>query len=64
MKIKIPCILLLCILTFHAKAQYYFYNNEYVDNAITFEAGVFTGAINSLTDIGGRKGKGKTGAKI
>ena len=63
MKIKIPCILLFCIFSFQSKAQYYFYNEQEGDKTRTFEAGVFTGAMNSLTDIGGRKGKGKGGAK-
>ena len=63
MKIKIFSLLFFSIFVFHAKAQYYFYNDKYVDNAITYEVGELTGPINSLTDIGGRPGKGEGGAK-
>ncbi|HUZ59366.1 MAG TPA: hypothetical protein VMU83_11340 [Hanamia sp.] len=51
------------MVAFQAKAQYYFYNDEYFDNTVTFEAGLSTGPMNCLTDIGGRKGKGAGGAK-
>lgn len=63
MKLKIPFFLLFWIIAFQAKAQHYFYNDEYFDNPVTFEAGLSVGPMNSLTDIGGRKGKGKSGAK-
>jgi len=63
MKIKIPFFLILCIVAFQAKAQYYFYNDEYYDNDLTFEAGISSGPMNCLTDIGGRKGKGAAGFK-
>jgi len=42
-----------------AGAQYYFYNDSYYDNAVLFEGGVSIGAMNSLTDIGGKKGSAK-----
>ena len=63
MKFKIPIFIFFCILSFHTKAQYYFYNDDYYDNDLTFEAGLSFGPMNSLTDIGGRKGKGAGGAK-
>ena len=63
MKLKIPFFLLLCIIAFQAKSQYYFYNDEYYDNTVTFEAGLSFGPMNSLTDIGGKQGKGAGGAK-
>ncbi len=40
-------------------AQYYFFNNRYYDNPLTFELGVSGGAMNCLTDIGGNRGVGK-----
>jgi hypothetical protein len=40
-------------------AQYYFYNNKFYDNPITFEIGGSIAAINCLTDLGGNKGVGK-----
>jgi len=42
-----------------ANAQYYFYDDNHYDSPIMFEVGGSVGAINSLTDLGGRKGIGK-----
>ena len=63
MKYKIPALLILSCVTYSLKAQTYFYNNDYYDNPITFEAGISVGPMNSLTDIGGRRGRGERGAK-
>lgn len=59
-------ILLLALITtacsmisHHAIGQYYFYNDEYYDNPVLFEVGLSTGALNCLTDLGGKKGIGK-----
>ncbi len=41
-----------------ANAQYYFYNDNYYDSPIMYEVGGSVGAMNSLTDIGGKKGIG------
>ena len=41
-----------------AAAQYYFYNDSYYDTPLMFELGGTIGAMNSLTDIGGKKGIG------
>ena len=43
---------------FKASAQYYFYNDSYYDTPLMFELGGSVGAMNSLTDIGGKKGIG------
>jgi hypothetical protein len=43
----------------HADAQYYFYNDSYYDNPLIFELGGSVGAMNCLTDLGGKKGIGK-----
>ena len=40
-------------------AQYYFYDNNYYDNPVVFELGGSVGAMNCLTDLGGKKGIGK-----
>ena len=40
-------------------AQYYFYNDKYYENAVVIEIGASFGVMNSLTDLGGRKGVGK-----
>lgn len=42
-----------------ASAQYYFYDDKYYDNPLTFEVGGSIGVMNCLTDIGGNKGVGK-----
>lgn len=53
-------LLILCNCFFiKAKAQYYFYDNKYYDNPLTFELGGSLGIMNCLTDIGGNKGIGK-----
>lgn len=64
MKSKFAIFLFLWLFySFPSQAQFYFYDDEYYDNAITFEAGISMGPMNSLTDIGGRKGRGASGAK-
>ncbi|MEO8962474.1 MAG: DUF6089 family protein [Ginsengibacter sp.] len=63
MKLKIHFFVLFFIIVFQTNAQSYFYNDEYYDNDFIFEAGVSMGPMNCLTDIGGRKGLGKAGAK-
>lgn len=55
-------VTLLC-LSQHLQAQYYFYDDKYYDNPLLFEFGGSIGAMNSLTDVGGRKGIGKRGLK-
>ncbi|MEO8405924.1 MAG: hypothetical protein ABI480_15060, partial [Chitinophagaceae bacterium] len=42
-----------------AAAQYYFYNDKYYGSDWVVETGGSAGLMNSLTDIGGRKGIGK-----
>ena len=44
--------------TNRAAAQYYFYNDSYYDTPLMFELGGSVGAMNCLTDIGGKKGMG------
>ena len=44
----------------NATAQYYFFDGEYYDNPFLYEAGISLNAMNCLTDMGGRKGIGKT----
>lgn len=63
MKLKIRFFVLFFLIVFQTKAQHYFYNDNYYDNNLIFEAGVSMGPMNCLTDIGGRKGRGKSGAK-
>jgi hypothetical protein len=40
-------------------AQYYFYNDTYYDSPLLFEIGGSLGAMNCLTDLGGKKGTGE-----
>ncbi len=64
MKLK-ACIIFLFVVCIskQSQAQYYFYNNDYYNNDWLYEAGASVGAMNSLTDLGGRKGIGKRGVK-
>jgi hypothetical protein len=56
MKYKIlPFLISFCIAQ-QVEAQYY-------DNPVVYEAGVSVGPMNSLTDLGGRVGKGRRGPK-
>ncbi len=55
--------LLLFFLGKQTSAQYYYYNNDYYNNNWLYEVGGSIGAMNSLTDLGGRKGIGKRGVK-
>jgi hypothetical protein len=55
-------LMLICIALFCAtniKAQYYYYNDNYYGSDVDIEFGVSTGIMNSLTDLGGKKGLGK-----
>lgn len=42
------------------EAQFYFYNDRYYAGNFVLEGGCSGGIMNSLTDLGGRKGNGKT----
>lgn len=53
-------IVVLCLgYSSKAVAQYYFYDDSYYDNPVIFELGASVGAMNCLTDIGGKAGVGK-----
>lgn len=41
-------------------AQFYYYNDKYYDSPLAFEIGGSAGLMNSLTDLGGKKGIGKS----
>lgn len=59
---KLLVLALLCLLIpdRSLKAQkYYYYNSKYYDNPVVFEIGAGFGAMNSLTDLGGKRGIGK-----
>ncbi len=57
--------LLLCVLLSYflpnksLNAQYYFFDDKYYENSVVFELGISGGIMNSLTDLGGKKGIGK-----
>ncbi len=50
------CSLVLCQ---PLKAQYYYYNSKSYYSPVVFEVGGSFGVMNSLTDLGGKKGVGK-----
>ncbi|MEO7048387.1 MAG: hypothetical protein ABI091_24020 [Ferruginibacter sp.] len=52
-------ITMLTVCSKNVAAQYYFYNQDYYDSPIIFEVGGSIGAMNCLTDLGGKKGIGK-----
>jgi hypothetical protein len=58
MKIKISFFLFVYLFSLHCRAQ-----SDYYEKPITYEAGISFGPMNSLTDIGGRNGKGRKGPK-
>ena len=51
-------IVVLLIGSKNANAQYYFYDGDYYDNPILYEAGISLNAMNCLTDMGGKRGVG------
>ncbi|MEO6681990.1 MAG: hypothetical protein ABIN48_04115 [Ginsengibacter sp.] len=63
MKFKIVIFFLLLASGTQLKAQYYFYNGDYYEADIVYEFGGSIGAMNAMTDLGGRKGVGKRGMK-
>ena len=58
---KLTVMLLVCFVMLNQplKAQYYYYNSKLYDNPVVFEIGASVGVMNSLTDLGGKKGIGK-----
>lgn len=58
---KFFAVALVCITLLHQplRAQYYFYNDKYLEHSVVFEIGATGGIMNSLTDLGGKKGIGK-----
>lgn len=52
------CLCIAIFATYNTQAQYYFYNDDYYDNPVIVEAGASLNAMNSFTDIGGKKGAG------
>ena len=63
MKIKLIAFFILMTLGQRMEAQYYFYDGNYYNNELVFEAGGSVGFMNALTDVGGRKGPGKGNVK-
>ena len=63
MKYKFLFFFLLLIAGSQLKAQYYFYNGDFYEADIVYEIGGSLGAMNAMTDLGGRKGPGKNSVK-
>lgn len=63
MKTKFLITLSLIVCTTFVNAQYYFYNGEFYETDVLFEAGASVGGMNAFTDLGGRTGVGKKGLK-
>lgn len=62
-KILIPAFLLFTLPFKKVFAQYYFYDNNTYYTPLVFEIGGSLGVMNCLTDMGGKKGLGKTFVK-
>ncbi len=62
---KLLVVALVCstLLNQPLKAQYYYYNDKYYESAVVIEIGAGFGVMNSLTDLGGKKGIGKNFVK-
>lgn len=59
-KTFVPLLVYLCIFSASStKAQYYYHNDKYWGSDFVVELGVTAGVMNSLTDLGGKKGIGK-----
>lgn len=56
-RLAMACIF--SLMTVLAGAQYYYHNDKYYSGDLILEAGGSIGLMNSMTDIGGRKGIGK-----
>ncbi len=52
-------IVCICVNANQALSQYYFRDAKHYSNDVVIEAGASVGVMNSFTDLGGRKGKGK-----
>lgn len=63
MKLKLFTFFILVLAGSQLKAQYYFYDGNYFDRDVVFELGGSVGVMNAMTDLGGRKGRGKSGVK-
>lgn len=63
MKIRFLFFFLLLLTGTQLKAQYYFYNGDYYEADVVYEIGGSIGAMNAMTDLGGRKGPGKNSVK-
>jgi Domain of unknown function (DUF6089) len=57
--LKFGFVLVIALFAKQVGAQYYFYDNKFYDNNLTFEVGLSGGMMNCFTDIGGKKGIGK-----
>ncbi len=58
-KLLLFAFIFFALFTKSLHAQYYFYNDKYYENEIVVEGGPTIGIMNALTDLGGKKGKGK-----
>jgi len=58
-KLIVPVIFCSLLAVQSLSAQYYFSNDKYYESPVVYEVGVKFGVMNSLTDIGGKKGVGK-----
>jgi hypothetical protein len=58
--LSIAVLFSLCLPRLDLFAQNYFYNDKYYETPLVFEVGLSAGVMNSLTDLGGKKGVGRS----
>ncbi|PWT99369.1 MAG: hypothetical protein C5B52_10735 [Bacteroidetes bacterium] len=56
-------IWMVVLISQNASGQDYYYDNQYYDQPLLFQTGIFLGGMNCLTDLGGQKGAGKNFVK-
>lgn len=56
---KLSVLVCFVMFSYAGNTQYYYYSDKYYESAVVFELGLTGGVMNSLTDLGGKKGIGK-----
>ena len=59
MRISIGCVWFFLLLSLITRAQFFFYNDKFLEKEFLFEISTGLGAMNCFTDIGGNKGIGR-----
>jgi hypothetical protein len=63
MRKRVVLLVQVCCYAIVANAQYYYYNEKFYDSPVVLETGTSIGMLNALTDLGGKRGAGRTFVK-